>query len=123
MKALTLRNLNIALATFAMFVMSPAFANNSTATLWTASTAPTGKGATTVPIVATQIAHAGGGAPHNTNVTSMSFTPVNTLNSDVTSASLYYTATGVFATTTLLATDANIADGISFTGFSQGVAG
>ena len=98
-------------------------AKDSDITLTDASTAPVAAGSFNQEIVMVEVAHQGGGPGHNTNVTAMNFTAVNTLNSDVDRAILYYTTTAVFGTGTPLgAPDVNVADGITFSGFSQGIA-
>lgn len=76
------------------------------------------------PIVSVSVNNPNGGGQGTETITAMAFTPSNTNNADVVSAKLFYTATsnGFAITTQLGSTDNNLADGISFSGFSQAMA-
>ncbi len=105
-----------------LFVMQ-AHAENYSITISDASNASVSKGDTDVPILRIFVDHPKSGAQNdNWRFTDFVFTPENDDDADVTAAYLYYTATSTFATTNLVGTDNNIADGISFTGLAEDIA-
>jgi len=102
-------------------VAFPSFATTFTVTFNDASTGFVTSGTNDQEIVYITVYNPNGGGQSAEDITGMDFTPDVTLNSDVTSAKLYYTTTSTFATTTQLGSaDTDLSNGISFT-FTQNI--
>ncbi|MDX5348162.1 MAG: hypothetical protein LPJ89_02670, partial [Hymenobacteraceae bacterium] len=108
--------LHLFILCFTLLSSFGALAGNITITTTNASTGTVNAGSTNNGILRIAIDNPSAGQGQGTEtITGMAFTSANFSNADVTNAKLYYTSTSsTFATSTLLGTDINLSDGISF---------